>query len=166
MAELTLEGGANEADAEVGAAGDRPQASRRRPVTLIAAALALAVTGGGAGWWWMGHRAAPPEAELPTAEELVDIPAISTNLRTADGGSRGLRIHLMLVPGAMAKQEVEARQPMLVDRFLPLLRELRPEDISGSASLFRIREELLVLANGLLGEGAVKDVLVEELVQQ
>lgn len=54
----------------------------------------------------------------------------------------------------------------MLDSFQPFLRELRPEDLSGSAAVFRIKEEMMVRATATLGAGQVKDILIQDLVQQ
>jgi flagellar FliL protein len=76
-----------------------------------------------------------------------------------------LKVHVMLVPGSLSVEELTARLPLVVDRFQPFLRELRPEDLSGSAATFRIKEELLIRANQALGTGTVRDVLIQDLMQ-
>jgi flagellar FliL protein len=52
----------------------------------------------------------------------------------------------------------------------PFLRELRPDDLAGSAAVFRIKEEMLSRTTQALGQalgaGAVRDVLIQDLVQQ
>ena len=61
---------------------------------------------------------------------------------------------------------VPAELPLVLDSFQPFLRELRPEDLSGSAAVFRIKEEMMVRATATLGAGQVKDILIQDLVQQ
>jgi flagellar FliL protein len=56
--------------------------------------------------------------------------------------------------------------PLILDAYQPFLRELRPEDLAGSAAVFRVKEELLIRANQVAGDGTVKDILIEDLVQQ
>lgn len=146
-------------------AGARP---RRTRLILIVAAVLLFV-GAGAGWWLLGSGGNAEEAaaaEPVDAEELVDVPAMTVNLRTPDGAPKMLRVHLMLAPGGAAKETIEGQLPLIIDAAQPFLRELRPEDIAGSAATFRVKEELLVRANLVLGKGAVRDVLIQDLVQQ
>lgn len=141
---------------------------RRTKLILIIAALLLLV-GGGAGWWLLGsggHSEEVAAAEPVDAESLVDVPQLMVNLRTSDGAPKMLRVHLMLVPGSAAKDTIEGRLPLIIDAAQPFLRELRPEDIAGSAATFRVKEELLVRANLVLGKGSVRDVLIQDLVQQ
>lgn len=141
---------------------------RRTRLILIAAAVLLLI-GAGGGWWLLGsggHAQEVAEAGPVDAESLVDVPAMTVNLRTPDGVPKMLRVHLMLVPGSAAKETVEGQLPLIIDAAQPFLRELRPEDIAGSAATFRVKEELLVRANLVLGRGSVRDVLIQDLVQQ
>ena len=46
------------------------------------------------------------------------------------------------------------------------LRELRAQDLSGSAGLFRLKEELLVRLNTSVAPAEVKDVLFREMLVQ
>lgn len=142
-----------------------PKKSRKKLIIIIVAVLLLA--SGGAAAWFLTRPAEVAEAhevtELP--EAFVDIPAIQVSLRTSDGRSSVLKLHVMLVPGEKTPEEIEPRLPLLLDRFQPFLRELRPEDMAGSAGTYRIKEELLFRTNQALGEGAVRDVLIQDLMQ-
>lgn len=136
---------------------------------LASAAVVLLGGGGAAGWYVLAQdkaAEASAPAALPTAEELVDVPVMTVNLRTSEAGPKMLRVHLMLVPGTRDKEALAASLPLVIDAFQPFLRELRPEDIAGSAATFRIKEEMLVRANRVLGRGSVRDVLIQDLVQQ
>ncbi len=153
--------------------GETPAAAKpNRKKLFIIVAAALLLGGGGAGAWFAfgsgggEHAEAKEEPLAVTAEELVDVPPMTVNLRTPDGVTRMLRVHVMLVPGEGRKEEVAARLPLVIDRYQPFLRELRPEDVSGSAATFRLKEEMMIRSNAVLGAGAVRDVLIQDLVQQ
>ena len=161
------------ADEEIEAeqVGVAQEGAKPRPIKLILIiAAVLLLAGAGGGWWLFGPDRGNADEIAETApvdaESLVDIPAMTVNLRTSDGASRMLRIHLMLVPGSAAKETIEAQLPLLLDAFQPFLRELRPEDIAGAAATFRVKEEVLVRSNHVLGKGAVRDALIQDLVQQ
>ena len=49
---------------------------------------------------------------------------------------------------------------------LVFLRELRPEDLNGSAAVFRVKEEMMARMTATLGANMVRDVLIQDLVQQ
>ncbi|WP_010219797.1 flagellar basal body-associated FliL family protein [Sphingomonas sp. PAMC 26621] len=97
----------------------------------------------------------------------IDAPAMVVNLRGADGTARFLKIRFTFVPASAAKGAlIKSKLPLIVDAFEPFLRELRPEDLAGSAAVFRIKEEMLVRATGAMGPGVVKDILIQDLIQQ
>lgn len=97
----------------------------------------------------------------------LDVPPLVVNLRSADGAARFLKIHFVLVPGkASSVEKLQGKLPLLIDAYQPFLRELRPEDLNGSGAVYRVKEELLVRATQTLGPDAVKDVLIQDLVQQ
>ena len=56
--------------------------------------------------------------------------------------------------------------PVILDALQPFLRELRPDDLNGSAAVFRVKEEMMSRATNVLGVGVVRDVLIQDLVQQ
>lgn len=176
------DGNAGEGDAV--AAATKPGRGKKKMIVLAAVGGVLLLGGGGAGYMMLGgkpaaaHDGAAAETETADSEGSgegagheaaapLDVPPMLVNLRSADGAPHFLKVHVMLVPGA--KSNVEALKtdlPVLLDAYQPFLRELRPEDLSGSAAVFRIKEELLIRARTTIGADKVKDVLVQDLVQQ
>lgn len=155
-------------EAETATAPDR---SKKRLLIIVAAALFVLVAGCSAAFVLLRSpkRAAaePAVAESAAADTYIDVPTMVVNLRSADGAARLIKLHLMLVPATAEKgAALTARLPVIIDRFQPFLRELRPEDLAGSAAIFRIKEELLVRANDVTGPGSVKDILIQDLIQQ
>lgn len=164
--------------------GGAPPAKSKKKLILIGAAAAVVLAGGGGGAYLFlgGHgeakteEAAKPEAaahggegggEGGEGEAFLDVPPIVVNLRSTDGVTRYLKLHFALVPapGAHA-EELKKRLPLVIDAIQPFLRELRPEDLAGSAAVFRIKEQVLLRAAEALGPDQIKDVLIEDLIQQ
>ena len=56
--------------------------------------------------------------------------------------------------------------PRIVDSFQVYLRELRIEDLQGSAGLQRLREELLMRVNSAAQPTVVRDVRFREMLGQ
>lgn len=56
--------------------------------------------------------------------------------------------------------------PRVIDQFQTYLRELRVEDLSGSAAMFRLKEELLRRVNLAAEPVHVEDVLFKEMIVQ
>ena len=174
---------------EEGASGTKPAAPKsKKKLIIIGAAAATVLLGGGGGAFFMlggssakaeapaegGHEEAASEGEGGHGEggeagkdAFVDVPAMVVNLRSPDGAARFLKIHFMLVPGAKGNADnLKDKLPLILDAYQPFLRELRPEDLAGSAAVFRIKEEMLVRATQVAGSGMVKDILIQDLVQQ
>ncbi len=175
-------------------AQEAPAPNKKKKLIIIGAAtaVALALGGGGAAFFMGGKSTAKTEAhgeEAAAADEghgegdakegegghgegegkgkFVDVPTVSVNLRSPDGSPRFLKLHLMLVPGPKTTDAaLKDKLPMVLDAYQPFLRELRPEDLGGSAAVFRLKEELMVRATRVLGPGMVKEVLIQDLIQQ
>lgn len=164
-----------------------PKKSKKKLIIIGSAAAVLLVGGGGGAAMMLSGGSAKAEASAEgghgeaAAEEaaegeggegegkeaFVDVPAMVVNLRSPDGAARFLKIHFMLVPGPKGNVEgLKEKLPLILDAYQPFLRELRPEDLAGSAAVFRIKEEMLVRATQAVGSGMVKDVLIQDLVQQ
>lgn len=169
-------------DADGNAAPAKPKGKKK--LMIIAGAAVLVLGGGGGGAWFMLRPAPAAEAkgeaehaEEPAKEEggeggekgeaFLDVPPLVVNLRSADGAPRFLKVHLMLVPGPKGSSEkLKEKLPVLLDAYQPFLRELRPEDLNGSAAVYRVKEEMLIRATGALGPDMVEDVLIQDLIQQ
>jgi flagellar FliL protein len=154
-------------------------AGRSRKLMLVGGALtALLLAGGGGAYLLSGgsaaahEKAATSDAEEAKGEkdkdpEPLDVPPMLVNLRSADGAAHFIKLHIMIEPGAAGTaDELKKRLPELIDAYQPFLRELRPEDLAGSAAVYRIKEELMLRAAGTLGHDRVKDVLIQDLIQQ
>ncbi len=61
---------------------------------------------------------------------------------------------------------IEAIKPRIVDNFQVYLRELRVDDLRGSAGLYRLREELLMRVTEAAQPIRVRDVLFQEMLVQ
>jgi flagellar FliL protein len=62
--------------------------------------------------------------------------------------------------------QVEKLMPRVLDNFQVYLRELRVEDLQGSAGMYRLREELLARVNAAVAPAKVNDVLFKEMLVQ
>ncbi|MCD8562743.1 MAG: flagellar basal body-associated FliL family protein [Alphaproteobacteria bacterium] len=132
-----------------------------------------------------GEHAAPEEhAEAPAAEEhgggggghgeegasgsFIVIPPMIVNLSTEDGEDpRYLRLSVQLeLKDPTKKAEVEAIIPRVVDQFQTYLRELRVQDLRGSAGIYRLQMELLWRVNQAAAPNEIKDVLFQEILIQ
>ena len=171
--------GAPPSEAE-GAEGAEAQPARSRKKKLILLALPVLLLGGGAGVWFsglLGGAPAPAEqaAEAGAAREAAEnrqpvfiaMPDITANLNAP--GRRGPFIRLrsqIEVAGAQDAAALQAAMPRLVDLFTTYLREVRPEELRGSAGTHRLREELIARANVAAAPARVTDVLFTEILVQ
>ena len=61
---------------------------------------------------------------------------------------------------------LQEEMPRLQDMFTGFVRELRPEDLSGSAGTYQLRAEILRRVNLIAAPGKVDAVLIEEMLVQ
>lgn len=136
--------------------------------TIIAASGAVLLLGGAVtGTLLLTRDNGASSAEESDAAGFVEVPPLVVNLRSANGSARFLRLRLLIVPSSSASGAViREKLPLIIDRYQPFLRELRPEDLSGSAAVYRIKEELLLRSGDVLGAGIVTDILIQDLIQQ
>jgi flagellar FliL protein len=176
---------AAEPDSDAAAAPADAAAKKKKLIIIGAAAAVLLLGGGGGAWMFLsggssseaadgeeavakkggeGEGEAEGEAKPPA---FVDAPEMIVNLRSPDGAPRFLKLHVMFVPAnAEAEAELKERLPLILDSFQPYLRELRPQDLAGSAAVFRVKEELRLRAADVVGPDKVKDVLIQDMIQQ
>ena len=158
-------------DAEGSDTAAAPKKKRKKGMLIAAAALLVVGGGGGAAAWTMlgqGHEGgeeAPAETVKPGT--YVEVPPMTVNLRSGDGNPRFLKLRIVLVAqDAGNEDKINEKLPMILDGFQPFLRELRPDDLAGSAAVFRLKEEMLARASRVAGPGVVTDVLIQDLIQQ
>jgi len=116
------------------------------------------------------EHAAAEEEHAPPPEPITvfyDMPQMLVNLNTGTRKNNYLKIAISL---ELTSQEdlakLETLLPRVVDNFQVYLRELRVEDLRGSAGVQRLREELLMRVNTAVHPVVVKDVLFKEMLVQ
>jgi flagellar protein FliL len=138
---------------------------------VIAPALALLLIGGGAAFFLLGGKKEEAHVEeQPQQVKAVvyyNLPEILVNLNAAGRRSSFLKMTISLELESQADiARVQAVMPRIVDNMQAYLRELRAEDLRGSAGLFRLREELLARVNAAAQPAKVNDVLFQEVLVQ
>ena len=149
---------------------------------LLIPLLALLLVGVGAGGWFSGmipkllgkehasEAASESKAEaapIHTAPIFMDLPDIVANLNT--GGHRAAYVKLkakLELARAEDQLVLTAAMPRVLDLFQGYLREMRPEELRGSAGTYRLREELLARTNLAAPPARVVAVLFTELIVQ
>ncbi len=169
---------AKEAEAPEGAEGEAPPKKKMGLVKMLLffGLPAVVLIGGGVAAYlflFAGGGEEHAEGEHGKAAEagpppvFYDLPDMLVNL-TAAGGERAiLKLAVSLeLPNEETKAKIEPVMPRVVDSFQVFLRELRVEDLSGSAGMYRLKEELLRRVNMAVEPVEVRDVLFKEMLIQ
>jgi flagellar protein FliL len=148
----------------------------KKLLIVAAAGLLLVLGGGGAGLYVFVFSApkqdklASNEAPMPVTPPQVafyDVPDIIVNIQSADGSPAYLKLSTSLeLETADEKPGMTALMPRVVDQFQAYLRELRIDDLKGSAGVLRLKEELLRRINVAAAPYRVRDVLLKEMIVQ
>lgn len=109
----------------------------------------------------------PEEAMLGTTFVPYPLDEMLVNLTTSGRKSQFLKIKVTLeLQNATDVPAVEMKKDRITDSFQVYLRELRVEDLKGSAGMYRLREELLARVNAAVAPVKVNDVLFNEMLVQ
>ncbi len=101
----------------------------------------------------------------PDGVVFYTLPDMIVNIQAADGRPTFLKLKLTLEMHDYALAEhLQAEMPRMQDMFQTFLRELRPEDLAGSAGSFQLRAEILRRVNLIAAPGKVDAVLIEEML--
>lgn len=107
---------------------------------------------------------AEAKAKLPV---FLDIPDLVANLNVGQKRSSFIKLKARIeIARAEDQPAIQAAMPRLQDLFTTYLREVRPEELRGSAGTYRLREELLARANIATAPARVVDVLFTEMLVQ
>jgi flagellar FliL protein len=181
---------ADEADGEGGEEGGKKKLPLKL-IIIIAVAAVLVLGGGGTAAFLLlkpkggeaaaekGHKEKKKPAkddkkggkdagqvsEGPNGVLFYTLPDIVVNMQTADGRPTFLKLKLTLeMPDQDAVDALEPNMPRLQDMFQTFLRELRPEDLSGSQGSYQLRMELLRRVNLVIAPSKANAVLIEEML--
>jgi flagellar FliL protein len=162
---------------EVEATDAKPakKGGKKKLILIIAVPVVLLLTGGGL--WFSGilphmlgmdkHEEKPAEAAKPVAPSYIDIPEMVANLNSAAHKPAYVKLATRIeVPKPEDVEKVRAALPRLQDMMQTYLREMRPEELRGSAGTYRLREELLIRANAAVAPAKISDVLFTQMLVQ
>lgn len=159
---------------------------------IILMAIPLLLAGVGAGLWFsgiapkllgMGPKPEPaageaaaampgdargePKAPPKPAAIFMEMPEIIANLNAGPRRNSFIKLRPKLeLARAEDEAAVRAAMPRLLDLFQTYLREMRPEELRGSAGTYRLREELIARANIAVAPARIVDVLFPEMIVQ
>ncbi|OUR75697.1 flagellar basal body protein FliL [Alphaproteobacteria bacterium 46_93_T64] len=136
----------------------------------------LLVVGGAGGAYVAGVFDSEEETEeaheevVEEVEKVVvfyDLPEMLINLNASGTDSSFLKLGIALeLDDETVLPELEKLMPRIMDNFQVYLRELRREDLRGSAGIYRLKEELLYRINSSVKPIQVKDILFKEMLVQ
>ena len=144
-------------------------------ISIIFVLLILAGAAGGA--YYLGYldqflisedELAKQQNETQVQEiTYMDLEEVLVSINSGDNKQKYLKLRLSLELSNQADQAaVTNALPRIKDRFQGFLRELRPEELQGSAAVYRIKEELLTRINTLIRPLKIREVLISDMVVQ
>jgi flagellar FliL protein len=157
--------------------GDAPAPkSSKRKLIMIGAPVAVLLLAG-AGLWFTGilphalgmdkHAGQVAEAPKPVPPSYIDLPEMVANLNGNLRKPSYIKLSARIeVPNPGDVDKVKAALPRVVDLMQTYLREMRPEELRGSAGTYRLKEELLVRASTAAAPAKVSDVLFTQMLVQ
>lgn len=166
--------GEGEAKEGEGAEGEvAPKKSKKKLIIIGAVALVVLIAGAAGAYFafFAKHEEAAAEGEAgeKAAGKAVyyTMPEFLVNLNSGGKQTSFLKMTVVLeLESQFDVLPLEGDLPKLMDAFNTYLRELRSSDLSGSAGIQRLREELLLRANNSVAPVKVRDVLFKEIVVQ
>lgn len=105
--------------------------------------------------------------EGPDGVTFLTLPDMIVNIQSPDGRPTFLKLTLTLeMSDPHLADTLMAESPRMNDMLQTFLRELRPEDLSGSAGSYQLRQEILRRVNLIAAPEEVDAVLIEEMLIQ
>jgi flagellar protein FliL len=154
---------------------------------IIGAAVSLLAFGGGGFWFYKKNKgepeqmasqqadpkasaAAPAQTGPKKPSAFLDLPEMTVNLAAGSGQQdrqQFLRMKIALEVGEQkVVTEIQTMLPRVMDTFQVFMRELRPQDLEGSAGLYRLKEEMTRRVNVAVYPARVDAILFKELMVQ
>ena len=96
---------------------------------------------------------------------FYELPEIYANIINDDGETSVLKLVVLLeVEDEETVHKIEPLLPRIVDRYQGFLRELRMEDVKGSAGYYRLKLELLRRVNQAVAPVHINDLTIDTLL--
>jgi flagellar FliL protein len=151
--------------------------TKKKKIIIIVAAAVILVAGGIGGFLFYKNKQNAKVAKSSTSksattkaevkEIYVNLDEFLVNLTTDGDQSRFLKMSVTLqVSSEDIVKKVEAKMPLIRDIFTTYLRELRADDLQGSAGIYRLREELQLRLNKIMYPDQISDILFREVLVQ
>lgn len=166
---------ATDAHAADGDASSEKKSGKGKLLIMVGGLVLL--LGIGAGLWFtgilpnlLGMKKEEPEKDVvakPVPPSYIDLPELVANLNSNPQRPSYIKIVARLeVPRPDDVEKVRAVMPRLQDMMQTYMREMRPEELRGSAGTYRLREELIARANTAAAPARVSDVLFTQMLIQ
>ena len=145
-----------------------------RTLVLFIALPLLLLGGGGTAMFVFDPLGMFADGPAETAEAKPKMPAVFfempdmlVNLSSKDKRSQYLKLKVALeMTDKETKRAITPLLPRIMDIFQIYLRELRSEDLEGSAGVYRLKEELLRRINLVLTPKKIDRILFKEMIVQ
>jgi flagellar FliL protein len=147
----------------------------KKMLMIAVPALLLVIGGGGAGAYFFLFKGSD-KTQLAKADDVPltppkvafsDMQDILVNIQSNDGTPAYLKLGVSLeLEDDAQKAALQPLMPRITDQFQDYLRELRLDDLKGSAGVLRLKEELLRRVNVAAAPYKVRDVLLKEMIVQ
>src|SRR5439155_15038535 len=127
--------------------------------------------GGGGAWFFLFKKDHHEEKPVPVAVKppaFLEVPEVVVNLSSTNNGrAQYLKAKIVLeVTDQKIADEIKPVLPRVLDSFQTYLREMRANDLEGSAGLYRVRDELTKRVNLAVAPSRINAVLFKEIVVQ
>ncbi|MCF8473576.1 MAG: flagellar basal body-associated FliL family protein [Emcibacter sp.] len=160
---------------------EQKKTSGKKIIIIAAVAVLVLILGGGAAYFFMSSgdneegaiatdlEHGGQETDLEKTHKgdplFVELEPMLVNLDTAGGKPKYLKLTIALeVDEQVSIEDINKKMPRIIDQFQTYLRQLRIDDLNGSAGMFRLKEELLIKVNDAVYPTRVNDVLFKEML--
>jgi len=107
------------------------------------------------------------EEQAPKPVVFYEMPDMLVNLSATDKRNQYLKLKVALeMSDKETRKAISPMLPRIMDIFQIYLRELRREDLEGSAGVYRLKEELLRRINLVLSPRKIDRILFKEMIVQ
>lgn len=160
-----------EAEGE-GAAAPKKSFLSKKLIIMAAAGVLVLGGGGGSSWFFLFSKKDHPEEKPAVAAvkppAFLDMPEMVVSLSSTNNGrAQYLKARIVLeVTDQKVVDEIKPVLPRVLDSFQTFLREMRANDLEGSAGIYRVRDELTKRVNLAVAPSRINAVLFKEIVVQ
>ena len=164
-------------DDEDGEEGASKKGGKGKLLIIVGVALLLVVGGAAAAYFTglldslVGASGGGAEGSEESADSGIalyyDLPELLVNLNTSDRKQVFLKMRITLeLRNPQDVPTIEGMMPRIIDNFQVYVRELRLDDLKGSAGMYRLRENFLTRMTAAAAPIKINDVLFKDFLIQ